>query len=261
MSSRFKGNLMAICRVSRGPALTVLALSLVACGQPEVDEQPRLDAEAIVVGAGLSGLAAAVEMGRSGVNVLVLDMNSVIGGHAVMAGGFAIVDTPVQRENGFEDSPDLAYADWMEWTEDGNSEWTRFYAENSREMIYDWSAEMGAEFVRVQGGYENSVPRFHFTPRGALDTVLALYQTALELPSVSFQWNQKIESLIVEDGAVTGIVARNVRTDEEQTLSAAHVVLATGGFAGNLDRVLSNWRVDLPRPDRLLLGASIHADR
>ena len=41
--------------------------------------QGPLDAEAIVVGAGPSGLAAAVEMGRAGVNVLVLDMNSVMG--------------------------------------------------------------------------------------------------------------------------------------------------------------------------------------
>ena len=236
----------------------LFTLSLVSCGQSET-EQAMLDAEAIVVGAGIAGLSAAVEMGRDGVDVLVLDMNSVIGGHAVMAGGFAIVDTPIQERNGFTDSPELAYADWMEWTEDGNPDWIRYYAENSREMIYDWTAEMGAEFVRVAGGYENSVPRFHFTPRGALDVVLALYRTALELPSVFFQWNQNVESLLVEDGVVTGVVVRNVRTNVEQTLYAQHVVLATGGFEGNLDRVLQNWRTDLPKPDRLLLGASIHA--
>lgn len=236
----------------------LLTLSLASCGQSET-ERAMLDAEAIVVGAGIAGLSAAVEMGRDGVDVLVLDMNSVIGGHAVMAGGFAIVDTPIQERNGFTDSPELAYADWMEWTEDGNPDWIRYYAENSREMIYDWAAEMGAEFVRVAGGYENSVPRFHFTSRGALDVVLALYRTALELPNVFFQWNQNVESLLIEDGVVTGVVVRNVRTNIEQTLYAQHVVLATGGFEGNLDRVLQNWRTDLPKPDRLLLGASIHA--
>ncbi len=159
---------MRLSKVTAG----VMALSFMSCGQPEPEQAP-LDAEAIVVGAGIAGLSAAVEMGRSGVNVLLLDMNSVMGGHAVMAGGFAIVDTPIQKREGFQDSPELAYADWMEWTEDGNPEWSRYYAENSREMIYDWSAEMGVEFVRVQVGYENSVPRFHFTPRGAFDVVLA----------------------------------------------------------------------------------------
>ena len=141
--------------------IVLSALTLASCGQPQT-EQPILDSEAIVVGAGIAGLSAAVEMGRDGVNVLVLDMNSVIGGHAVMAGGFAIVDTPIQKRDGFTDSPEKAYTDWVEWTEDGNPDWIRYYAANSREMIYDWTAEMGVEFVRVQAGYENSVPRFHF---------------------------------------------------------------------------------------------------
>ena len=237
-----------------------VAALLVACTeQVSAPGTPPRYADAIVVGAGLSGLAAAVEMGREGVNVVLLDMNSVMGGHAVMAGGFAIVDTPIQREAGFEDSAGKAYADWMQWTEDGNPEWTRFYAENSREMIYDWIAEMGVRFVRVQAGHENSVPRFHFTPRGALDVVLALYREALEIPGVAFEWNEKVHSLVVEEGRVTGVTTRNLRSGAERTLHAPHVVLATGGFEGNLERVLEHWRTDLPRPDRLLLGASIHA--
>lgn len=176
-----------------------------------------------------------------------------------MAGGFAIVDTPIQRDAGFEDSAEKAYADWMQWTEDGDPEWTRYYAENSREMIYDWMAELDVQFVRVQAGHENSVPRFHFTPRGALDVVLALYREALALPDVAFEWNEKVQSLVVEDGRVTGVNTRNLRTGAERTLLARHVVLATGGFEGNLERVLEYWRTDLPKPDRLLLGASIHA--
>ena len=236
------------------------AASLIACTeQASAPRTAHRYADAIVVGAGLSGLAAAVEMGREDVNVVLLDMNSVMGGHAVMAGGFAIVDTPIQREAGFDDSPGKAYADWMDWTEDGDPAWTRYYAENSRTMIHDWMAEMGVQFVRIQAGHENSVPRFHFTPRGALDVVLALYREALELPGVAFEWNEKVQSLVVEDGHVTGVTSRNLRTGIERTLFAPHVVLATGGFEGNLERVLEYWRTDLPMPDRLLLGASIHA--
>lgn len=246
-------------------AYGVLVLSLTSCSQSEpatpaqLDSPTPVDAGAIVVGAGLSGLAAAVEMGRSGLDVLVLDMNSVMGGHAVLAGGFAVVGTPIQERQGFEDSPELAYADWMQWTEDGDPEWTRFYAENSREMLYDWLTDMGVEFVHVLPSHENSVPRFHFTARGALDAVLALYRSALGLPNVSFLWNHRVESLVLREGRISGVVARSLRTNETQTLYAPHVVLATGGFEGDLERVLSNWNPDLPRPDRLLLGASIHA--
>jgi glycine/D-amino acid oxidase-like deaminating enzyme len=110
-----------------------LALTLSACDQGQVDDDQ--DADVIIVGAGISGLSAALEMGERGVEVLVVDMNSVAGGHAVMAGGVAIVDSPLQQSLGIEDSADLAYRDWMEWTGDGDAEWTREYADNSSSRV------------------------------------------------------------------------------------------------------------------------------
>ena len=234
-----------------------LTLVLTSCGQQE--PELRFAADAIVVGAGLAGLSAAVEMGRGGVDVLVVEMNSMAGGHAVMAGGVAIVGTPVQENAGFLDSPDLAYEDWMEWTEDGDPKWTRFYVENSREMIYDWATELGVEFVRAAPAHANSVPRFHFTAGRSLHPVLPIYRTALSLPSVSFQWNKRAERLIVENGRIAGVVVRDLRTDEVITLRALNVVLATGGFESDLERVLANWTPGLPDPQRLLIGAAVSA--
>ena len=213
---------------------------LSGCSNPIPEEQ--LDAEAIIVGAGISGLSAAVEMGRAGVDVLVIDMNSVPGGHAVMAGGFAVVDTPLQEAAGYTDSPDLAVSDWLKWTEDGDPYWTRFYAENSREMLYDWGIDLGVEWNRVaMGGFENSLPRFHFTEHGALDVVQALVRTVIGLPTVNFIWNKRVESILVDNSHVTGVEVMDVRTGETRTLRGEHIVIATGGFEGNLDKVLSNW--------------------
>ena len=244
-------------------AMVIAAIGMfVGCSQsgPDAELETEIDAEAIVIGAGISGLSAAIEMGRAGVDVLVVDMNSVPGGHAVMAGGFAVVGTPLQEAGGHQDSPELAFAEWQEWAEEGDPHWTRFYAENSREMLYDWLAEMGVEWTRlINGGFENSLPRFHFSERNALDAVLALVRTALELPTVNFVWNQKVEQLVVTHGRVTGIQIRDLRTGEVRTLSGEHMVLATGGYEGNLDIVLSNWMPDLPKPGRLLIGASMHA--
>jgi predicted oxidoreductase len=240
--------------------LLVLLLSstLLAQGDaPAGQEAPAADA--IVVGAGLSGLSAAIEMGRAGVQVLVIDMNSVAGGHAVLAGGVALVGTPVQEKAGVKDSPELAYRDWMEWTDDGDPVWTRYYAENSRAMIYDWVTAMGVEFVRAGAANGNSVPRFHFTSGRALHLVMPMFKTALALPGVSFLWNAKAERLVVEDGVVRGVAIRHLRTGRTETLRAASTVLATGGFESDLDRVLGNWTPGLPRPDRLLVGSAISA--
>jgi predicted oxidoreductase len=224
---------------------------------PAAQKAPAVDA--IVVGAGLSGLSAAIEMGRAGVEVLVVDMNSVAGGHAVLAGGVTLVGTPIQEKAGVNDSPDLAYRDWMEWTDEGDPVWTRYYAENSRAMIYDWLTAMGVEFVRAGAANGNSVPRFHFTRGRAVHLVMPMFTTALALPKVSFLWNTKAERLVVENGAVRGVATRNLRTGRTGTLRAAHTVLATGGFESDLERVLGNWTPGLPRPDRLLVGAAISA--
>lgn len=255
MKNQIKNSLLAVVTV-------VVTGMLTGCFQssPDTELEAGIDAEAIVIGAGISGLSAAIEMGRAGVEVLVVDMNSVPGGHAVMAGGFAIIGTPLQEAAGYQDTPELAYKEWQEWTEVGDPYWTRFYTENSREMLYDWVIEMGIEWTRVvMGGFENSIPRFHFTEHNALDVVQALVRTALELPTVNFLWNQKVEQLIVEDQQVTGVQVRDVRGGDIKTLRSEHVVLATGGFEGNLDKVLSNWMPDLPKPGRLLIGASVHA--
>src|SRR5688572_6269271 len=236
----------------------LLASTLAACGDPSsAQESPAADA--IVVGAGLSGLSAAVEMGRAGVNVLVVDMNSVAGGHAVLAGGVALVGTPVQERAGIRDSPDLAYRDWMDWTVDADPEWTRFYVENSRTMIYDWATALGVEFVRAGQADGNSVPRFHFTKGRALHLVMPIFRTALALPSVSFIWNARAERLVVNNGRVEGVVIRHLRTGTTETLRARSTVLATGGFESDLKRVLANWTPRLPRPDSLLIGSAISA--
>ena len=237
--------------------ISMLAVLAAGCGQQQ--GETRLDAQAIVIGAGLSGLSAAVEMGRSGVDVLVVDMNSVAGGHAVLAGGVALVGTPVQERAGIQDSPDLAYTDWMEWTGDGDPYWTRYYAENSREMIFDWVTEMGVDFVRVAPAHGNSVPRFHFTSGRALHLVLPMFRTALPMPNVSFLWNTRAEKLLQEDGRISGVVVTDLRRGSVRSLRAPHVVLATGGFESDLQRVLANWTPGLPRPDRLLIGSAISA--
>jgi predicted oxidoreductase len=246
-------------RVWRVVVCFAAAIALLQSASCEQQKAAEPDAQVIVIGAGLSGLSAAVEMGRSGLKVLVIDMNSVAGGHTMLAGGVAMAATPLQERLGIEDSAKLAYADWMDWTKDGDAEWTRFYASNSRQMVYDWVTEMGVEFVRVAPSHGNSVPRFHFTRGRAAHLVLPIYRTALSMPNISFQWNARAQELLVEGERVTGVMVKDLRGGEVRRLTADNVVLATGGFESDVERVLANWIPGLPRPDRLLIGSAISA--
>lgn len=256
LADGYSTTMIASFRLKLG-ILAWLSFAIAACDRNDPDVQD--DADAIVVGAGLSGLSAAVEMGRAGVDVLVIDMNSVAGGTAVRAGGVAIVGTPVQEAAGIHDTPELAARDWLEWTGDGDPEWTRFYAEASREMIFDWTTDMGVKYVRVAPGHGNSVSRFHFTEGRAIHLVLPIYRMALRLPNVSFVWNTRVESLLVEDGRIDGVVVKDLRSGTSRVLRAPNIVLATGGFESDLDRVRANWMPGMPEPERLLIGSSPRA--
>jgi predicted oxidoreductase len=226
-----------------------LLFCLSACDrqQPEV----RYDADVIVVGAGLAGLSAAIDAASGGAEVLIIDMNSVFGGHGIQSGCVAVIGSPMQAEMGFVDTPDRAYRDWMEWTEDGHPEWTRFYVEQSRELIYDWVTGLGARFDRVIPSHGNSVPRFHMTYRRGLNLARPLYLEALRYSNIELRGNTEAEHLIKLDGRVAGVRARDLRLDEPLQLRARAVILATGGFQSNIAMVRENWRSDLPAPGQV----------
>src|SRR5436305_2942418 len=75
-----------------------------------------MDADAIVVGAGLAGLVAAGELADAGRRVIILDQEpeASLGGQAFWSfGGLFFVDSPEQRRLRIHDSHDLALQDWL----------------------------------------------------------------------------------------------------------------------------------------------------
>jgi len=241
-----------------GVWLGCLILGLAGCGgepaeEAESPEMPATqttqpDADVLIVGAGLAGLSAAIDAASAGARVLVIDMNSVFGGHGIQSGGVAVVGSPMQEEMGFADTPDQAYADWMEWAVDGHPGWTRFYVEHSREMIYDWVTGLGVRFDRLRPSHGNSIPRFHMTHRRGLNLTRPLYFEALRYSNISFRFNVVAEHLIKDGERVVGARGTDWRAGAPFELRAAKVILATGGFQSNIDMVKANWRDDLPAP-------------
>jgi len=213
-------------------------------------------ADVLIIGAGISGLSAALEAAQAGRSVLVVDMLSVFGGHAIIStGGLSIVDTPLQRKRGIADSPDLAFSDFIAWGEDSNEEWVRYYVDHSSEEIYDWLTDLGAQFTAAVPPPGNSVPRYHFIRGQGLGLVMPIYRAVLDQPQVSFRFSTRADELIRQDGRVVGIQATDLRTDETLKLFAGTVLIATGGMQSDLDAVRENWRKDFPEPEQLLAGS------
>lgn len=221
---------------------------------PAAPAQPTLDV--IVVGAGISGLSAALDLGRGGAKVTVVDMASVFGGHAVMSqGSLCIVDSPTQQQLGIKDSPELAFQDFHRWGEDPATDWVRYYVDNSKREIWDWVTELEVRFPEVLASSGNSVPREHQPAGRGIGLVTPIYRGCLELETIDFLWNGKVVQLLTTDGRVNGVLVRDVRTGEERQLHAKAVILATGGFQSNLDMVREFWPAQFRFPEKILAGS------
>ncbi len=237
--------------------VTALTLPIATDAMQPARSRPT---DVIVVGAGIAGLSAALEAAQHGRRVAIVEMWSIFGGHAVMSqGGLSIVGTPTQEAAGIADSPDLAFRDFITWGEDADTDWVRYYVDHSRAEIYDWLATMGVTFDGVSQPAGNSVPRFHQTHDRGVGLVSPIYRECVRNPNITFRWNVKVTSLIVERGRVVGVRGRELRTGLVRQFRAPAVVLATGGFQSNLDMVRSFWPRELPFPDRFLVGSGLNS--
>lgn len=116
---RLRHYLLVIILLMVGP----MAGSSMLLISPPAAQAQAAEIDLVIVGAGPSGLSAALEALQQGARVTVIDMWSIFGGHGVLSGGvLSIVGTPMQMAEGIEDSPELAYQDFIEWGEDNNAE-------------------------------------------------------------------------------------------------------------------------------------------
>jgi predicted oxidoreductase len=232
-------------------------------GEAAAAELPQNDM--IVVGAGISGLCAALEGARRGATVTVIDMGSIFGGHAVMSSGMVcMVGTLEQQRSHVVDSPELACQDLVRFGKDTNPDWARSYAQNSRREVYDWLHDLGVIgwelYPQIIPG--NSVRRQHVAQGRGVGLVGPIYRECLRHPNLHFVWNTKVTALIIESQRVVGVRGVHQRSGTTKEFRAANVVLATGGFESNLDMVRTYWPHYYPAltsATRILLGSGINA--
>ena len=141
-----------------------------------------MDADAIVVGAGLAGLVAAAELADAGRRVIILDQEgeASLGGQAFWSfGGLFFVDSPEQRRLRIRDCRELALQDWLGSAGFDRDEdhwprrWAEAYVDFAAGEKRAWLRQQGLQIFPIVGwaerggylatGHGNSVPRFHVT--------------------------------------------------------------------------------------------------
>jgi uncharacterized protein len=255
-----------------------------------------LDADVIVIGAGLAGLVAACEAADAGRRVIVLDQEpeQSLGGQAFWSfGGLFLVDSPEQWRLRIKDSYDLAWQDWQGSAGFDRDEdhwprrWAEAYVAFAAGEKRSWLRAMGHRFFPVVGWAErgggtalshgNSVPRFHITwgtGPGVIAPFVRRAREAEQAGRLQFRFRHRVDELSVTNGVVDGAsgvllepspIARGEESSRNAVgqfaLKAQAVIVASGGIGGNADLVRANWpsRLGTP-PRRMVCGVPAHVD-
>ncbi|OPF73185.1 FAD-binding dehydrogenase [Streptomyces antioxidans] len=254
------------------------------------------DADVIVIGAGLAGLAATAELADAGRKVILLDQEpeQSLGGQAHWSfGGLFLVNSPEQRRLRIRDSHELAWQDWLGTAGFDREEdhwprrWAEAYVDFAAGEKRSWLHAQGLRLFPLvgwaeRGGYDatghgNSVPRFHIT-WGTGPGIVAPFErrvrAAVARGLVELRFRHRVTGLARSAGTVdtvTGDVLepsraeRGTSSSREVTgafeLRAQAVIVTSGGIGGNHDLVRANWpeRLGSP-PERMISGVPAHVD-
>jgi uncharacterized protein len=254
-------------------------------------------ADAIVIGAGLAGLAATCELVDRGKRVILVDQENEhsLGGQAFWSlGGLFLVDTPEQRRLKIRDSAELALQDWLGSAQFDRAEdfwprrWAESYVEFAAGNMRSWLHSLGLRWFPVVGwaerggaaahGHGNSVPRFHITwgtGPGVIEPFVERVLEGARSGKIRLMFRHRVTQIETGNGAVRGAAGErlapsetgrgeesNREIDGDFRFEADSVIVTSGGIGGNYELVRRNWPVDrLGAPPRTFVcGVPRHVD-
>ena len=225
-----------------------------------------LECDVLVVGLGAAGACAALEASRAGARVLAIERASGGGGTSALSGGVLYLGggTPLQRECGFEDSPEEMYKYLMaSCGEEPDEAKIRAYCQDSVAHFH-WIVEQGVPFKPVfyphysgepptddglvYSGSENAYPFDRMVrpaPRGHVPRIegqaggllMRTLLAAVERSAAQVRTDGRCKALMLDSDV--GVVGATIQIDgEEHCLRARRgVILTTGGFINNREMI------------------------
>ena len=187
----------------------------------------------LIVGAGISGLAAAVQARQLDLNTIVIDKNGFVAGNGGGVEGIFGINTKMQKAAGIHaEKEDIISkeAELGQYRADG-SFWVDLI-NNSADNI-DWLVNLGVQLSKVDDYHGTCMfPTFHWFKGGfaSVGYVPYMKKKADEL-NVKFLLETSATSIIEENGTVKGVYAKT--PDGYIKINAKATLLATGGVGHN----------------------------
>lgn len=217
------------------------------------------ESDVVVVGSGITGMAAAIAAAEKGAKVVVIEKMPTTGGTTAISGGFLIaVDSDYLEGSQYDITLDEFRAYWeqrmaVSGQESGYPDYERWTAVFSKTGdTVDWLGNLGVQWN------EEATVLFGPYPvignknlgRGLIDDMITI-ATGLGVEVITECTGKEL--IVDENGAVTGIIAETA--DSVITYNSSSVILATGGVSGNAEMV-ANYSPKVAQAQTISIAAS-----
>ncbi|MCD8553514.1 FAD-dependent oxidoreductase [Seleniivibrio sp.] len=192
------------------------------------------NADVVVVGAGGSGNAAAVQAAQLGAKVIVLEKQAAAGGNANFCEGIFGADSKFQRS---QNLPNVSKEDLFNKIMDfnhykGDPLLVSAFVNQSADTI-EWLQSLG---VKIDGVFLEADSRtytwhrFNGLCRAMTETLIKSYPKY----GIQLMLETEAKDVIMKDGKAVGVKAFNVE-DGDIVINAKAVIIGTGGFVSNAE--------------------------
>lgn len=198
--------------------------------------------DAVVVGAGVAGLRAALEIAKKGKEVAVVTKVYPTRSHSGAAqGGIAAALANVEEDSEEKHVFDsIKGGDYL-----GDQDVIEFFVSEAVKTVYELE-HMGVPFSRTEDGYINQRPfGGHSSPRACFAADITghvilhtLYEQCVK-HNVYFFNEFQVFSLLIENDSCRGVTAWDIRNGGLHIFHSKAVLLATGGY-GRAFKLTSN---------------------
>ena len=235
------------------------AAALVGTGAHEAKAQVKWDrsADVVVIGAGVSGLPAAITARDLGASVIVVDENYDIGGRGILSGGRVHLGGghSLQQKAGIKDTAEQVFLDWVRF-DTGASRYSdrdlvRVFADENV-PTFDFLIENGVQFIEKPIGPEAAstikrtfvtvewhIPGEVIAPhrnRNGSGLVRRLAESARK-KGAEILLKHEMKSIVREHATSGRVLGITVQRDGVMLNIEARkgVIIATGGHTGNVN--------------------------
>lgn len=216
---------------------------------PEKGEDESVEVDVLVIGGGLSGMSAAYETAKAGLETLVIEKLESWGGSSALSGGAVCYATNEDDPTGYFSAED--FYQWFQHMGHGqiNDELVKKIAYRSNDTVQWMRNEMGYNppYEMVETFADGTVARLtnpgspteYVTGCGS-QMMKIFYDDLQKLEHLTMRNNTKATELLTdENGAVVGAVAEK-KDGGKLTVHAKAVVLATGGWTRS-EKYMDEW--------------------